>query len=108
MGEYGADLLTFVASVLLALGIAPSPASHAAAKPSLRAIAEGTRYAWSRKELLGTYVIDIAAMLFAMPLAVLPFLADELDAAWSLGHGGPPMPLRLWGSTRPSRPARCW
>ncbi|MBT2417429.1 MFS transporter [Streptomyces sp. ISL-22] len=82
---YGADLLTFVASVLLTLGIAPSPASHAAAKPSLKAIAEGARYAWSRKELLGTYVIDIAAMLFAMPLAVLPFLADELDAPWSLG-----------------------
>ncbi|WP_031476573.1 MFS transporter [Streptomyces bicolor] len=82
---YGTDLLTFVASVLLTLGIAPSPASHAAAKPSLKAIAEGARYAWSRKELLGTYVIDIAAMLFAMPLAVLPFLADELNAPWSLG-----------------------
>ncbi|MGN9762148.1 MFS transporter [Streptomyces sp. SD31] len=82
---YGADLLTFVVSVLLALGIAASPASHEAAKPSLKAIAEGARYAWSRKELLGTYVIDIAAMLFAMPLAVLPFLADELNAPWALG-----------------------
>ncbi|MFH0520309.1 MFS transporter [Streptomyces sp. M41] len=82
---YGADLVTFVASVALALGIASSPASHVAAKPSLKAIAEGARYAWSRKELLGTYIIDIAAMLFAMPLAVLPFLADELDAPWALG-----------------------
>ncbi|MGW1952057.1 MFS transporter [Streptomyces sp. NPDC001920] len=82
---YGADLLTFVASVVLTLGIAPSPAAHEAAKPSLKAVAEGARYAWSRKELLGTYVIDIAAMLFAMPLAVLPFLADELDAPWALG-----------------------
>ncbi|MFF5482368.1 MFS transporter [Streptomyces sp. NPDC012935] len=82
---YGADLLTFVVSVLLVLGLAPSPAAHEAAKPSLKAIAEGARYAWSRKELLGTYVIDIAAMLFAMPLAVLPFLADELNAPWALG-----------------------
>ncbi|MER5942731.1 MFS transporter [Streptomyces sp. NPDC001928] len=82
---YGVDLLTFVVSVLLVLGLAPSPASHEAAKPSLKAIAEGARYAWSRKELLGTYVIDIAAMLFALPLAVLPFLADELNAPWSLG-----------------------
>ncbi|MFE5888912.1 MFS transporter [Streptomyces sp. NPDC056468] len=82
---YGVDLLTFVVSVLLVLGLAPSPASHEAAKPSLKAIAEGARYAWSRKELLGTYVIDIAAMLFAMPLAVLPFLADELNAPWALG-----------------------
>ncbi|MFF7166578.1 MFS transporter [Streptomyces sp. NPDC008086] len=82
---YGADLLTFVVSVLFVVGLAPSPASHEAAKPSLKAIAEGARYAWRRKELLGTYVIDIAAMLFAMPLAVLPFLADELNAPWALG-----------------------
>ncbi|CAM5606718.1 MFS transporter [Streptomyces chartreusis] len=82
---YGADLVTFVVSVALAVGLSASPASHEAAKPSLKAIAEGARYAWSRKELLGTYVVDIAAMLFALPLAVLPFLADELNAPWSLG-----------------------
>ncbi|MEU2419647.1 MFS transporter [Streptomyces sp. NPDC007851] len=82
---YGADLVTFLVSVALTVPIAASPASHEAAKPSLRSIAEGARYAWSRKELLGTYAIDLAAMFLAMPLAVLPFLADELDADWSLG-----------------------
>jgi MFS family permease len=82
---YAADLLTFVVSVALIVRIAPSPAAHEAAKPSLTAIAEGARYAWSRKELLGTYAVDLAAMFLAMPLAVLPFLADELDAKWSLG-----------------------
>jgi MFS family permease len=82
---YGADLLTFAVSVALVVRIAASPAAHQAAKPSLRAIAEGARYAWSRKELLGTYAVDLAAMFLAMPLAVLPFLADELDADWSLG-----------------------
>ncbi|MDN0194604.1 MFS transporter [Streptomyces sp. S.PNR 29] len=82
---YAADLVTFVVSVALILRIAPSPAAHEAAKPSLRAILEGARYAWSRKELLGTYAVDLAAMFLAMPLAVLPFLADELDAEWSLG-----------------------
>ncbi|MFF4584323.1 MFS transporter [Streptomyces sp. NPDC001388] len=82
---YAADALTFVVSVALVVRIASSPAAHEAAKPSLRAIAEGARYAWSRKELLGTYAVDLAAMFLAMPLAVLPFLADELDAEWSLG-----------------------
>ncbi|MDX2633098.1 MFS transporter, partial [Streptomyces scabiei] len=82
---YAADLATFVASLALGVGLAPSPASHEAAKPSLRSIAEGARYAWSRKELLGTYAVDLAAMFLAMPLALLPFLADELDAPWSLG-----------------------
>ncbi|MDQ0813783.1 MFS family permease [Streptomyces sp. B3I7] len=82
---YAADVLTFAVSVALGWGLAAAPAAREAARPSLRAIAEGARYAWSRKELLGTYAVDLAAMFLAMPLAVLPFLADELDAEWSLG-----------------------
>ncbi|MEU9985490.1 MFS transporter [Streptomyces sp. NPDC048045] len=82
---YAADLLTFVVSLAFVVRIAPSPAAHEATRPDLRAIAEGARYAWSRKELLGTYAVDLAAMFLAMPMAVLPFLADELHAAWSLG-----------------------
>lgn len=46
----------------------------------LAAILDGARYARSRPELVGTYVVDIAAMLLAMPLAVLPAIAA--------GHGG--------------------
>ncbi|WP_369030815.1 MULTISPECIES: MFS transporter [Streptomyces] len=82
---YAVDVVTFAVSLLFVVGLAASPASHEAAKPSLRSIAEGARYAWNRKELLGTYAIDLAAMFLAMPLAVLPFLADELNAEWSLG-----------------------
>ncbi|MEU2714774.1 MFS transporter [Streptomyces sp. NPDC007205] len=82
---YAADLLTFLVSLAYIVRIAPSPASHEASKPSLSAVLEGARYAWSRKELLGTYVVDLAAMFLAMPLAVLPFLADELHAEWALG-----------------------
>ncbi|MFK4265379.1 MFS transporter [Streptomyces milbemycinicus] len=82
---YGLDLLTFAVSALLGLGLAPAAPAHDAEQPSLRAIAEGARYAWRRKELLGTYAVDMAAMLFAFPNAIFPFLADELDAPWSLG-----------------------
>lgn len=35
--------------------------------------------------LLGTYAIDLAAMFFAFPNTIFPFLADDLDAEWSLG-----------------------
>ncbi|MFE3553060.1 MFS transporter [Streptomyces kronopolitis] len=82
---YAIDAATFAVSVLLSRRLAPSPASHDAEKPSLRVIAEGARYAWSRKELLGTYAVDVLAMLFAYPLAIFPFLADDLHAPWSLG-----------------------
>src|SRR6185295_17698793 len=43
--------------------------------PSLRSIVEGLRYARSRPELLGTYLIDINAMLFGMPKALFPAIA---------------------------------
>ncbi|MDJ0346404.1 MFS transporter [Streptomyces sp. H10-C2] len=82
---YAIDIGTFVISVALAMGLRPSPAAHDADKPSLRGIAEGARYAWSRKELLGTYTIDMAAMFFAFPTAIFPFLADDLHAPWALG-----------------------
>ncbi|WP_443054513.1 MFS transporter [Streptomyces sp. NBC_00334] len=82
---YAVDLVTFAVSVALGVGLTASPASKEARRPSWAAIAEGARYAWGRKELLGTYAVDLAAMFLAMPLAVLPFLADELDADWSLG-----------------------
>ncbi|MFD5737782.1 MFS transporter [Streptomyces sioyaensis] len=82
---YAIDVVTYALSVVLALKLASQPAAHDATKPSLRRIAEGARYAWSRKELLGSYAIDLTAMLFAFPLAIFPFLADDLHAPWALG-----------------------
>ncbi|MFI8293663.1 MFS transporter [Streptomyces sp. NPDC085614] len=82
---YGLTIAGFAASVLLCRRLAPAPPAHDAEKPSLRGIAEGARYAWSRPVLLGTYAIDLAAMFFAFPNTIFPFLADELDADWALG-----------------------
>ncbi|MBC9712435.1 MFS transporter [Streptomyces sp. TRM66268-LWL] len=82
---YAVTIAGFTASVLLCLRLTPAPPSHEAEKPSLRGIAEGARYAWSRPVLLGTYAIDLAAMVFAFPNAIFPFLADDLGADWSLG-----------------------
>jgi MFS family permease len=52
---------------------------------SLSRVAEGMRYAWSRKDLLGTYVVDVLAMVFGMTVGIYPFLAVTLDAPWALG-----------------------
>ena len=46
--------------------------------PSLAGIAEGVRYAFSRKDLLGTYFVDIAAMLLALPVVLFPALVEEV------------------------------
>lgn len=90
---YALDAVSFALSFLLGLRLRPAPAGHDAEKPSLRGIWEGARYAWSRKELLGTYAVDVVAMLFAFPLALFPFLADQLDAQWALGLMYATLPL---------------
>ncbi|MFE7568831.1 MFS transporter [Streptomyces sp. NPDC057539] len=82
---YGVTILGFAVSVVLCLRLSPAPAAHDAEAPSLRGIVEGARYAWSRPVLLGTYAIDLAAMFFAFPNTIFPFLADDLNAEWSLG-----------------------
>jgi MFS family permease len=53
--------------------------------PALREILVGLRYAVSRRDLLGSYLADLAAMIFAYPNAMLPFLAAQLHAPWSAG-----------------------
>ncbi|MFI5803106.1 MFS transporter [Streptomyces sp. NPDC051561] len=90
---YTVTVVCFAASVLMCLRLSPAPPSKDAEKPSLRGIAEGARYAWSKPVLLGTYAIDLAAMFFAFPNAVFPFLATGLDAQWALGLMYAAMPL---------------
>jgi len=85
--SYLVDVASFVISIALLMKLPRIAATNDNAehqKPR-QAIAEGTRYAWSRKDLLGTYLIDTAAMLFAYPVALFPFLADALDSPQSLG-----------------------
>ncbi|HEY6494678.1 MAG TPA: MFS transporter [Trebonia sp.] len=51
----------------------------------LREILTGLRYAVGRRDLLGSYLADLSAMIFAYPNAMLPFLAAQLHAPWSAG-----------------------
>jgi MFS family permease len=53
--------------------------------PALREILVGLRYAIGRRDLLGSYLADLSAMIFAYPNAMLPFLATQLHAPWSTG-----------------------
>jgi hypothetical protein len=61
---------------------APAPDAD---RPSLRGLAEGLRYAKSRPDLLGTYLIDIGAMFFGVPYAVFPQLVAGLGGPAVLG-----------------------
>ena len=78
---YAVDAATFLVSLIALARMRAVPPPPEAAPPSLARIAEGWRYARSRQDLMGTYLVDIAAMLFAMPVALFPAVAE--------GYGGP-------------------
>ena len=82
---YAADISTFVISLILLAMMRNIPPAKEAEKPSLAALFDGLKYALARKDLLATYLIDLAAMFFAMPTALIPFWADQLGTPWALG-----------------------
>jgi MFS family permease len=82
---YAFDAATFLVSGLALWRLRSIPPSDSAEPASLRRIGASMRYAWSRKDLLGTYAVDLMAMVFAFPYALFPFLAEGLGAPWSLG-----------------------
>jgi MFS family permease len=82
---YAVDVATFLASLAALAAMRAVPPPSDAERVSLARIAEGLRYARSRPELLGTYLVDINAMLFGMPQALFPALAAGYGGAQVLG-----------------------
>jgi MFS family permease len=82
---FAVDMATYVVALVFLARVRSMPSSKEAKKPSLAALFEGVKYAFSRQDLIGTYIIDLAAMTLAMPMALYPFWADQLNAPWALG-----------------------
>ncbi|ETK30418.1 MFS transporter [Microbispora sp. ATCC PTA-5024] len=84
-GSYGIDVATFLVSLALLVRVGAVARSQDATPASLRSMAEGVRYALRRPDLMGTYLVDIAAMAFASSNALFPFLAEDLHAPKAIG-----------------------
>jgi MFS family permease len=82
---YAVDGATFIASLASLAVIRTPPPPADARPPSFRGIVEGVRYASRRPELIGTYVIDVNAMFFGMPMALFPALAQRYGGAEVVG-----------------------
>ena len=90
---YGVDAVSFAASALILVGLTRRPIrgqnrierSGGQFAHQLKLISEGARYAAKRRDLLGTYLVDLIAMIMAYPFALFPFLAQDLGATWALG-----------------------
>jgi MFS family permease len=77
-GAYAVDLATFAASLVAIWLLAPAPPAHDAERASLKTVAEGFRYVRSQPLLLGIFVVDSNAMVFGMPSALFPAVAEKL------------------------------
>ena len=86
-GAYVVDVATFAASFIALFVISPLPPLAEAARPGLTAIREGLRFAWERRVILATYVIDLDAMIFGMPQSLFPALALDVFHAGPTGLG---------------------
>jgi MFS family permease len=82
---FAIDVATSGAAVLALALMRAVPPPPGAIPPSLRSIAEGFKYAWSRQELLGSYGVDMVAMFFGMPMALFPAIATQYGGAEVLG-----------------------
>jgi MFS family permease len=84
------DFASFAIAVACLVGLRTLPSPKNPADFTLESIREGFVYAMSRKELIGTYLVDIIAMTFSMPNLLFPAVADVFGSAVYLGwlHSG--------------------
>ena len=83
--NYAVDTASFLLSAFALYLMHPPPALSQKVRPSLRSITDGFRYARSRQELVGTYLVDMNAMFFAMPMALFPEMSQRYGGAAALG-----------------------
>jgi MFS family permease len=72
------------------LAIAPQPPHRDVDEPELgigRSIADGLRFVFGNRALLGSFAIDLNAMAFGMPRALFPVLAVSFYDAGAAGTG---------------------
>ena len=79
---YLIDTVTLLATLGAVVGLPRLPVEGATAIPGVRAVIDGFRYLRGHPILLMSFVVDLIAMVFGMPRALFPELAD-------VAFGGP-------------------
>lgn len=86
MLTYIIDLFTFLISIITLSLMNPLKQPVIEQHPPvIKALSEGLKFAASRQELMGSYLVDFIAMIFAMPNALFPAIAQSLGGAKTLG-----------------------
>jgi MFS family permease len=82
---YGLDVLSYLVSLVALAAMRSLGAPAGKQPPSIKSVLEGFKYARSRQELMGTYIVDIVAMVFGMPTALFPAMAEPFGGAAVVG-----------------------
>ncbi len=79
---YLLDTITLFATLSAVVRLPPLPVIGATVTPGISAVVDGFRYLRTQPVLMMSFVVDIIAMVFGMPRALFPEMAD-------LDFGGP-------------------
>jgi MFS family permease len=85
IGAYLFDLISFIGALICIALMSRIPDPEPSDTSPLNDAKEGIRFALSKPALIGTYLIDIAAMLFAFPVALFPAMAQQWGGAHAAG-----------------------
>jgi len=75
---YGVDVTGLLIATALFVALRPAPPLGETSPPSISGIVEGLHYAAGRRDLLGTYLVDIICMFMAMSETIFPALAQNV------------------------------
>ncbi|HEY3700217.1 MAG TPA: MFS transporter [Spongiibacteraceae bacterium] len=84
-GAYIFDALSFIGAIICVALMTRVPNPGPSVHSPFADAAAGIKFALSKPELIGTYLIDIAAMLFAFPVALFPAMAEQWGGAHAAG-----------------------
>lgn len=87
MITYFVDFVSFFISLvtLLLMTHIPKPDMHQEDQSTIASLKKGCKYALSRQELIGSYLVDFIAMIFGMPNALFPAIALSYGGVKTLG-----------------------
>ncbi|MBO9668677.1 MAG: MFS transporter, partial [Bdellovibrio sp.] len=84
-GAYLFDVISFAAAFIALFMMSKMPPPEKREASPLEDAKAGLTYALSKPELVGTYLIDIVAMVFAFPVALFPAMSQNWGGASAAG-----------------------
>jgi MFS family permease len=81
---YTLNVVTFSVSLYLLYRLHATPPPELSGGGVIESMRDGIRYAKSRPDIVGTYVVDLLAMILAFPIVMLPFVAARFHESYAL------------------------